>query len=61
MAPTPDKRPAEGLRLAVYGFDRDEASQIRRIKGLQALGCQVTGFANAATPWPQIARRIGTM
>ncbi|MDO5528821.1 MAG: glycosyltransferase [Paracoccus sp. (in: a-proteobacteria)] len=33
-----------GLRVAVFGFDATEASQIRRIRALRALGCDVTAF-----------------
>ncbi|WP_272858798.1 glycosyltransferase [Paracoccus stylophorae] len=32
------------LRVAVFGFDVAEASQIRRIRALRALGCDVTSF-----------------
>ncbi|SMO91204.1 glycosyltransferase [Paracoccus laeviglucosivorans] len=35
---------AQGLRVAVFGFDVAEASQIRRIRALRALGCHVTSF-----------------
>ncbi|MTH64464.1 glycosyltransferase [Paracoccus shanxieyensis] len=35
---------AQGLRIAVFGFDVAEASQIRRIRALRALGCEVTSF-----------------
>lgn len=38
--PAPD-RP---LPVAVFGFDLAEASQIRRIRSLIALGCEVTSF-----------------
>ena len=37
-------RPARGLKVAVFGFDVAEASQIRRIRALIALGCEVTSF-----------------
>lgn len=43
MSPLPD-RPAAGLRVAVFGFDVAEAAQIRRIRSLIALGCEVTSF-----------------
>lgn len=33
-----------GLPVAVFGFDLAEASQIRRIRSLIALGCDVTSF-----------------
>lgn len=33
-----------GLRVAVFGFDLAEAAQIRRIRSLIALGCEVTSF-----------------
>lgn len=36
--------PARGLKVAVFGFDVAEASQIRRIRALRALGCKVTSF-----------------
>lgn len=32
------------LRVAVFGFDLGEASQIRRIRALRTLGCDVTSF-----------------
>lgn len=34
----------QGLRVAVFGFDGTEASQIRRIRGFRALGAEVTAF-----------------
>lgn len=33
-----------GLPVAVFGFDLAEAAQIRRIRSLIALGCEVTSF-----------------
>ncbi|AUH33175.1 glycosyltransferase [Paracoccus tegillarcae] len=33
-----------GLKVAVFGFDLAEAAQIRRIRSLIALGCEVTSF-----------------
>lgn len=53
--------PATGLKLAVFGFDIAEASQIRRIRALRAIGCQVTSFCQRRegspefTPeWPNV-------
>lgn len=53
--------PARGLRVAVFGFDIAEASQIRRIRALRAIGCQVTSFCQRRegspefTPeWPNV-------
>ncbi len=34
----------DGLPVAVFGFDIAEAAQIRRIRSLIALGCEVTSF-----------------
>lgn len=34
----------QGLPVAVFGFDIAEAAQIRRIRSLIALGCEVTSF-----------------
>ena len=34
----------KGLPVAVFGFDIAEAAQIRRIRSLIALGCEVTSF-----------------
>ncbi|WP_372803205.1 glycosyltransferase [Paracoccus seriniphilus] len=39
-----DASPAAGLKVAVFGFDLGEASQIRRIRALLALGCKITSF-----------------
>lgn len=54
-------RPARGLKVAVFGFDVAEASQIRRIRALRALGCEVTSFCQRRqgspdfTPeWPNV-------
>lgn len=51
----------QGLKVAVFGFDVAEASQIRRIRALRALGCQVTSFCQrrqgspATIPeWPNV-------
>lgn len=53
--------PTPGLRVAVFGFDIAEASQIRRIRALRAIGCQVTSFCQRRegspdfTPeWPNV-------
>ncbi|MDP5307524.1 glycosyl transferase [Paracoccus spongiarum] len=40
----PDSAPIAGLPVAVFGFDLAEAAQIRRIRSLIALGCDVTSF-----------------
>jgi succinoglycan biosynthesis protein ExoL len=37
-------QPLQGLPVAVFGFDVAEAAQIRRIRSLIALGCEVTSF-----------------
>lgn len=36
--------PLQGLPVAVFGFDIAEAAQIRRIRSLIAVGCEVTSF-----------------
>ena len=53
--------PEPGLRVAVFGFDGAEASQIRRIRALRALGCEVMAFCQRRqgspdfTPeWPNV-------
>lgn len=53
--------PARGMKVAVFGFDVAEASQIRRIRALRALGCEVTSFCQRRegspdfTPeWPNV-------
>lgn len=38
---------AAGLRVAVFGFDGTEASQVRRIRGFRALGAEVTAFCQS--------------
>lgn len=47
--------PARGLRVAVFGFDVAEASQIRRIRALRALGCKVTSFCQRRQGSPEFA------
>lgn len=39
-----DPNAFRGLRVAVFGFDLAEASQVRRIRSLLSLGCDVTSF-----------------
>lgn len=53
--------PARGLKVAVFGFDVAEPSQIRRIRALRALGCDVTSFCQRrqgggtfAPEWPNV-------
>lgn len=45
---------ARGLRVAVFGFDLAEAAQIRRIRSLIALGCDVTSFCQRREGSPDI-------
>lgn len=67
-APTAHAAPAppgpagmSGLRVAVFGFDLAEPAQIRRIRALAALGCEVSSFCQrrAGSPafqpdWPNV-------
>ncbi|MFT4013563.1 MAG: glycosyltransferase [Paracoccus sp. (in: a-proteobacteria)] len=47
--------PARGLKVAVFGFDVAEASQIRRIRALRALGCEVISFCQRREGSPDFA------
>ena len=64
QAPPPPACPppaSPGLRVVVFGFDLAEPAQIRRIRALAALGCEVTSFCQrrAGSPsfqpeWPNV-------
>ncbi len=55
-------RPAGARRVAVFGFDASESSQIRRIRGLIGAGFDVTGYTmrrdNMASDAPPEWRNI---
>lgn len=44
-----------GLRVVIFGFDVAEASQIRRIRALRALGCEVISFCQRRDGSPEFA------
>lgn len=43
-----------GLPVAVFGFDLTEPAQMRRIRSLIALGCQVTSFCQRREGSPEV-------